>query len=821
MDEQSIFLEALEKSSPENQTAWLNEACGNDEALKQRILKLLQRHEEAQSFLEQPAPGLEQTIVPDASGKNLAASLDAGLAPAFGEEAAVVIGDANHSVLRSLRNTLDEVPHVSLRESEAEGADPIAKPSSPEIPHHDSDSRYRLDGEIARGGMGAILKERDTDLGRDLAIKVLLDSHKDKPEVIQRFVEEAQIGGQLQHPGIAPIYELGQFKDKRPFFAMKLVKGQTLSKLLADRNDAADERGKLIGIFEQICQTMAYAHSRGVIHRDLKPANIMVGAFGEVQVMDWGLAKVLQVGGVADEKKSQTLQQGQSIIATLRSGVGSGGVGSDAPAFGSIGSETQMGSVMGTPAYMPPEQALGEIDNMDERAEVFGLGAILCEILTGQPPYVADDGTRVFRMAIRGKLDDAFSRLDACGADEDLIAITRQCLELDPVDRPRSSEVLAERVTGYLESVEEKLREAEVQRAAEAARADAEAAQATAEGQRAEAESARANEEGKRRRTSLALAASVLLLVGLGSGGWLYMLRQEANRQTAEADAQRQHAGEMQTLAEQRDVQRLAAEQSKSEALKAKTAAEQAEDRAKAEQIAAVAAKQLAQAAEEEGRKLLYATDMQLVDTLLKDDESSARQILSRLNAHDPDFAENANTDNATPEDDLRGFEWHYFKSILEKRSVTFDGFDQSVVGSALTANGELVTLDSNAQLRRFDAATRIETRPPLDLKTDRPSVSEVVKVFKAAGVDEKMCSLFEVSADGRMAALTSGTQVHIVNTTTGAELVPAIATLGTYGVTFSPDATMLITVDAKIAWWDTATGKQLASGCPESLSGQ
>jgi len=131
---------------------------------------------------------------------------------------------------------------------------------------------------------------------------VLLDAHKDKPEVIQRFVEEAQSGGQLQHPGIATIYELGQFADKRPFFAMKLVKGETLSKLLADRGEPTADRGKFIGIFEQICQTMAYAHSRGVIHRDLKPANIMVGAFGEVQVMDWGLAKVLQVGGVADEK---------------------------------------------------------------------------------------------------------------------------------------------------------------------------------------------------------------------------------------------------------------------------------------------------------------------------------------------------------------------------------------------------------------------------------------------------------------------------------------------------------------------------------------
>ena len=126
---------------------------------------------------------------------------------------------------------------------------------------------------------------------------------------------------------------------------------------------------------------MAYAHSRGVIHRDLKPANIMVGAFGEVQVMDWGLAKVLPVGGVADEKTARRKQNGETMIQTMRS------AGSDAPgSVGSAGSETQMGSVMGTPAYMPPEQALGEIDMLDQRADVFGLGAILAEILTGKPP---------------------------------------------------------------------------------------------------------------------------------------------------------------------------------------------------------------------------------------------------------------------------------------------------------------------------------------------------------------------------------------------------------------------------------------------------
>ncbi|WP_315857105.1 WD40 repeat domain-containing serine/threonine protein kinase [Stieleria neptunia] len=493
--------------------------------LHERIERLLRQHDEASGFLETPVLGLDPTLLPDASGDR-AASLDAGLATAFSVNDAVLMGDANHSVLKMLGNTLDEVPRVSLRESEAVVEDPIARTKSPEMPDRDSGSRYRLDGEIARGGMGAILKGRDTDLGRDLAIKVLLDSHKHKPEVIQRFVEEAQIGGQLQHPGIAPVYELGQFADERPFFAMKLVKGQTLAKLLAKRVAADDERGKFIGIFEQICQTVAYAHSRGVIHRDLKPANIMVGAFGEVQVMDWGLAKVLASGGVADEKESRDKQQGQSIIQTKRS------AGRDNPgSFASTGSDTAMGSVMGTPAYMPPEQALGEIDNMDERADVFALGAILCEILTGSPPYVGDDGNQVYRLASRGKLDECFIRLDVSASDTELIELAKRCLELEPADRPRDAGVLAGGITDYLESVETKLRESELERVAD---------------------STRQEEERKRRRVTLAFATSVLLMLSLAVGGWLDSERREARRQALIAHENAEHARAMEQIAEQR-----------------------------------------------------------------------------------------------------------------------------------------------------------------------------------------------------------------------------------------------------------------------------
>ena len=271
----SLFEAAAKIESADQRAAYLDESCGDNLELREQVEQLLQSDQQASNFMANPAGGLDETIDPSAfnsgvTGHKLSASKDSESDMGFSLNDPIEIGDANRSVLRSLGNTLNEVPQVSLHKSAAQGDDPIAMPSSTEMPQHDSDSRYRLDGEIARGGMGAIIKGRDTDLGRDLAIKVLLDSHKEKPEVIQRFVEEAQISGQLQHPGIAPIYELGQFKDKRPFFAMKLVKGETLSKLLSDREDAAEARGKFIGIFEQICQTMGYAHSRRVIHRDLE-----------------------------------------------------------------------------------------------------------------------------------------------------------------------------------------------------------------------------------------------------------------------------------------------------------------------------------------------------------------------------------------------------------------------------------------------------------------------------------------------------------------------------------------------------------------------
>jgi serine/threonine-protein kinase len=339
--------------------------------------------------------------------------------------------------------------------------------------------RYEIVGEIARGGVGRVHRGRDNDIGRDVALKVLLDGHLGNPELVQRFVEEAQIGGQLQHPGIVPVYELGLRSDGQPFFAMKLVKGETLAARLAT---GESRRRELMAVFRDVCRTMSYAHARGVIHRDLKPSNIMIGNFGEVQVVDWGFAKVMRRGGVADERLAKKAERDVTMISTVRSG--------DDGSAPSVA-----GAVMGTPAYMPPEQALGRVEDLDERSDIFSLGAILCEILTGKPPYVEDR----MNAAAHALLEPAHKRLDECGADARLVSLCRRCLEPLPKDRPPRADELAEETAAYLASAEGRAHRARVR--------------ALKAGQRAD-------EQKRARRFTTLIGTAVVLALAVGTGAY-------------------------------------------------------------------------------------------------------------------------------------------------------------------------------------------------------------------------------------------------------------------------------------------------------------
>jgi tetratricopeptide (TPR) repeat protein len=369
--------------------------------------------------------------------------------------------------------------------------------------------RYEFLGELGRGGMGAVLRVHDRHLGRGLALKTLLECHRDNSALWQRFLAEARVAGQLQHPGVAPVYELGELPDGRPFFSMKLVEGRTLAELLKERASPAQDLPRFVKVFEQVAQAVAYAHSRRVLHRDLKPANIMVGNFGEVQVMDWGLAKVLPEGPVSDSlvALARAPEKRLNPVCTPRG---------DKPE-----QYTQAGAVVGTPAYMAPEQARGVTDRLDEGCDVFGLGAILCEILTGKPPYVGDDMHDVLAQALRSNLGGAVERLDGCGADAELIRLAKDCLAADPAARPRHGGTVAAAVTAYLAGVQERLRAAELTAAAEQAQA-------------AEVR-AKARAERRAQRLTVGLAASVVLTAALLAGGWMWVEGDRAARQAERA----------------------------------------------------------------------------------------------------------------------------------------------------------------------------------------------------------------------------------------------------------------------------------------------
>jgi tetratricopeptide (TPR) repeat protein len=369
--------------------------------------------------------------------------------------------------------------------------------------------RYELLTEMARGGMGVVYRATDTALGREVAVKVLQDRFAPDSAAARRFADEARITAQLQHPAIPPVHDCGTLPDRRPFLAMKLIKGRTLEELLRERSAPAADRGRFLAVFEQVGQAVAYAHAHQVIHRDLKPANVMVGGFGEVQVMDWGVAKVLTPAAAPAAAEGDP---GATAAGTLIRGSDTDGAG---------GPYTQTGSILGTLAYMPPEQAAGEVGKVDQRSDVFGLGAMLAVILTGQPPYAGADADAVRVMAIRGDLAACRARLDGCGAEPELVALCKQCLAFEPAERPRDAGAVAEQVAGLRAAAEERARAAATERAAA---------------------EARAAEQRRKRRWQLAAAGTVVLALLAGMGGLAAFLRAQARANAnLRAANQREH----------------------------------------------------------------------------------------------------------------------------------------------------------------------------------------------------------------------------------------------------------------------------------------
>jgi eukaryotic-like serine/threonine-protein kinase len=332
--------------------------------------------------------------------------------------------------------------------------------------------RYPVKAVIGRGGLGVVLRATDPELGREIAIKIIRPKHRDEHDIVAGFLEEARVTSQLQHPGIVPIHEVGRTADGLPFFTMKIVEGETLALLLRRRRFPHEDRLRFLRIFAQVCQAIAFAHHAGVVHRDLKPGNVMVGRFGEVQVLDWGFAVWM----------------------------GRGGAGAGTRGAAKAGGGRDSARVLGTPAYMATEQARGDLDEIDTRTDVFALGATLTEILTGAPPYLAETREEVYLMATKGWQQDARERLASCGADKALVALAEQCLSPDKADRPADAASVATAVERHLTDLEQRNRELYVQ-AAEAR--------------------AHAKDERRRRRLTVATAIAVgVALVAIASYLW-------------------------------------------------------------------------------------------------------------------------------------------------------------------------------------------------------------------------------------------------------------------------------------------------------------
>jgi WD40 repeat protein len=469
-------------------------------------------------------------------------------------------------------------------------------PTAPSASVPTGPSRYHPFRLLGRGGLGEVFLARDRELGREIALKEIQACHSGSAESRERFLLEAEVTGRLEHPGVVPVYGLGSYPDGRPFYAMRVIRGdslqQAIDRLYSDGKIDPRKRDlelrQLLGRFIVVCNAIAYAHSKGVLHRDLKPANIMLGPFGETLVVDWGLAKVLG----RDESGSS---------ASLAAG----------PASPEM---TQEGAVLGTPAYMSPEQAAGRISELGPAADVYSLGATLYHLLTGGAPFAGLSVLQVLFAVQEGRF--LAPRAVRASVPPALEAICLKAMARRPDDRYTSARVLADDLDRWL------------------------ADQPVSAWK--EPWTVRLRRWVARHRTlvTATAAALVVAVVGLGLSSILLGAAYDSERQAKELElGERRRAQEQEKEAV---AQRKRAQKKEKEAQSQRANAERQRD---------------------EVRRSLYVSDLRLAQQAWED--AQIDRLTELLDGQRPQRTGNL---------DLRGFEWHYLQQRVRASQGKFPG---------------------------------------------------------------------------------------------------------------------------------------------------